>query len=113
MGTVDLKNGFSASFFGAVAGVMLLAIVNVIVSAAGGGTVQVLGAWEGSETDNFLAVVAPFEAATGIDVIYVSTRDLRGVIDDGLANGTPPDVSGLEGPAHMAELAERGALIRP
>jgi alpha-glucoside transport system substrate-binding protein len=72
--------------------------------------VQVLGAWEGSETDNFLAVVAPFEAATGIDVIYVSTRDLRGVIDDGLANGTPPDVSGLEGPAHMAELAERGAL---
>ena len=79
---------------------------------SGGGTVQVLGAWEGSETDNFLAVVAPFEAATGIDVIYVSTRDLRGVIDDGLANGTPPDVSGLEGPAHMAELAERGALRR-
>jgi alpha-glucoside transport system substrate-binding protein len=79
-------------------------------TATGSRVVQVLGSWEGSETDNFLAVVAPFEAATGIDVIYVSTRDLRGVIDDGLANGTPPDVSGLEGPAHMAELAQQGVL---
>jgi alpha-glucoside transport system substrate-binding protein len=72
--------------------------------------VRVVGAWEGTETDTFLAVVAPFEAATGIDVIYLSTRDLRGAIDDGLAHGEPPDLSGLEGPAHMAELVEQGAL---
>lgn len=42
MGTVDVKNGVSASFFGAIAGVMLLAIVNLIVSATGGGSVQVI-----------------------------------------------------------------------
>ena len=77
---------------------------------SGSSTVQVVGAWEGTETDTFLSVVAPFEAATGIDVIYLSTRDLRGVIDDGLASGDPPDLSGLEGPAHMADLARRGAL---
>jgi alpha-glucoside transport system substrate-binding protein len=79
-------------------------------ATSGSATVQVVGAWEGTETDTFLSVVAPFEAATGIDVIYLSTRDLRGVIDDGLTSGDPPDLSGLEGPAHMAELVARGAL---
>ena len=75
-----------------------------------GGTVRVLGAWEGTERDAFLAVVAPFEAKTGIDVTYTSTRDLRGMIAEGRARHDPPDIAGLEGPAHMRELATGGAL---
>jgi alpha-glucoside transport system substrate-binding protein len=93
-----------------VAAVVLLGAACAQPSASGGGTVRVIGAWEGTELDAFLAVVAPFEERTGIDVIYLGTRDLRGVIADGLASGDPPDVAGLEGPAHMEELARAGAL---
>jgi len=73
-------------------------------------TVRVLGAWSGAELDNFLAVLAPFEQRTGIKVLYSSTRDLRGVIADGLARGDPPDLAGLEGPGHLQELARAGSL---
>lgn len=79
--------------------------------ASSGGTVRVVGSWEGSELDAFLAVVAPFERRTGIQVLYSGTRDLRGAIGDALSRADPPDVAGLEGPAHMRELAEAGALM--
>jgi alpha-glucoside transport system substrate-binding protein len=89
----------------------------VVVAAAcapstgsGGGTVRVLAVWEGTELDALLAVLAPFEERTGIEVLYSSTRDLRGVLGAELADGNPPDVAGLEGPGHMRELAEAGAL---
>jgi alpha-glucoside transport system substrate-binding protein len=78
--------------------------------SAKGGAVQFLGAWEGAELDAFESVVAPFEARTGVDVVYSSTRDLRGSLDDAFRWGTPPDVAGLEGPAHMRELAQAGRL---
>src|SRR5512147_290760 len=35
-----------------------------------GGTVNFLGVWGGSELDNFMAVIKPFEEATGIKVEY-------------------------------------------
>jgi len=73
-------------------------------------TVRVLAAWSDKELDDFMAMVAPFEARTGIHVLYTGTRDLRGVIADALARGDPPDIAGLEGPGHMQELARSGAL---
>ena len=69
-----------------------------------------VGEWEGSELDAFLAVVAPFEEGTGIEVVYSATRDAHGMIDAALERGSPPDVAGLAGPAHLRELAESGAL---
>jgi alpha-glucoside transport system substrate-binding protein len=72
--------------------------------------VSVLGSWSGPELAAFEAVVAPFEASSGIAVTYRSTRDLRGVLEADLAAGTPPDVAGLDGPGHMRELAGRGVL---
>lgn len=75
-----------------------------------GGEVHVLGAWSGQEEAALEAVVAPFEERTGISVVYESTRDLRGVLDETIAAGDPPDLAGLEGPAHMRDLAARGAL---
>ena len=74
------------------------------------GSVQVLGSWTGSEAEAFWAVVRPFEERTGIRVDYITTRDLRGAIDDGLSSGRPPDIVGLEGPAHLRDLAARGEL---
>lgn len=75
-----------------------------------GGQVRVLGTWSGQELAAFEAVIAPFEARTGIDVVYESTRDLRGVLDAALEASRPPDIAGLEGPAHMRDLVSRGAL---
>jgi alpha-glucoside transport system substrate-binding protein len=74
------------------------------------GHVRVLTSWSGAEADAFRAVVAPFESATGVTVGVESTRELRGIIAAGLAAGTPPDLAGLEGPAHMRDLAASGAL---
>ncbi|MBI3749906.1 MAG: hypothetical protein HY262_13840 [Chloroflexi bacterium] len=42
-----------------------------------GGVVTVIGTWGGSEQDSFLAMVKPFEDATGIDVQYTGTRDIN------------------------------------
>ena len=72
--------------------------------------VRVLGSWTGQERKAFEAVVAPFEHRTHVSVIYTSTRDLTGVLARDLANGDPPDIAGLAGPAHMRELSRTGAL---
>lgn len=89
---------------------LLLAVACASPGGGGAGTVRFLGAWEGSELDAFLEVLAPFEERTGIQVIYTATRDLSGTITDALERGVPPDVAGIAGPAHIEELAAAGAL---
>jgi alpha-glucoside transport system substrate-binding protein len=97
----------------------LFVLVAVIVVAAGcstnadphiGGTVRVVGSWSGAEEDAFLAMVRPFEQQTGISVEYTGTRDLNGLLWQGVAQKNPPDVAGLPGPGQMAEFARFGAL---
>ena len=96
--------------------VAALALLAFLASACGSGsalsgsTVRVLGSWTGSEADSFRSVVQPFEDRTGIRVEYTATRDLRGTIASSLADGDPPDVAGLDGPGHLAELAADGSL---
>jgi alpha-glucoside transport system substrate-binding protein len=75
-----------------------------------GGVVTVIGTWGGSEQESFLAMVAPFEAATGIDVQFTGTRDINTVLSTGVASGILPDVAGLPGPGQMTEWAKAGAL---
>ena len=75
-----------------------------------GGTVTVIGTWGGSEQESFLAMVAPFEAATGVDVQYTGTRDINTVLSTGVASGILPDVAGLPGPGQLTEWAKSGAL---
>ena len=74
------------------------------------GEVEVLGSWGGQELSAFRSVVQPFEERTNVTVTYASTRDLDGVLAARLASGDPPDLAGLEGPAHMAQLAAAGGL---
>jgi alpha-glucoside transport system substrate-binding protein len=75
-----------------------------------GGTVRVVGSWSGAEEQAFLAMVRPFEQDTGITVDYQGTRNLNGLLWEGVAKGTPPDVAGLPGPGQMAEFARHGSL---
>ena len=85
------------------------------LAAAGGqkigGSVSVLGTWGGSEQDSFMAMVKPFEDATGITVQYEGTRDLNAVLSTRVRGGNPPDLAGLPGPGQMAEFARQGQLI--
>lgn len=76
-----------------------------------GGTVTVLGVWGGSELESFLAMVKPFEDATGVKVEFEGTRDLNAVLTTRIQGGNPPDVAGLPGPGQMAEYAQAGNLI--
>jgi alpha-glucoside transport system substrate-binding protein len=98
-----------------LAGVGLATLLTL--SACGGsspslaGEVEVLGSLSGQELSAFQAVVAPWEQRTGVNVTYASTRDLRGVLAGRLADDDPPDLAGLEGPAHMRELADAGDLV--
>ncbi len=88
---------------------------DVALEAAGGskigGKVTVLGTWGGSEQDSFLAMVAPFQTATGITVEYVGTRDLNAVLSTRVQGGNPPDLAGLPGPGQMAQFAQTGKLV--
>lgn len=105
--------------FGNLGRAFLLPVVFLLVTAAGcssptdphiGGSVRVVGSWSGAEEDAFIAMVRPFEQETGIDVQYTGTRDLNGLLWQGVAQKNPPDVAGLPGPGQMAEFARFGAL---
>jgi len=75
-----------------------------------GGSVSVLAVWGGPELAEFLAMVKPFEDATGITVNYTGTRDETAVLTTGIASGQLPDIAGLPGPAQMQQYAAAGKL---
>jgi alpha-glucoside transport system substrate-binding protein len=85
------------------------------LAAAGGqkigGSVSVLATWGGSEQDSFMAMVKPFEDATGVNIDYTGTRDLNAVLTTRVQGGNPPDVAGLPGPGQMAQYAKSGDLV--
>jgi alpha-glucoside transport system substrate-binding protein len=70
-----------------------------------GGTVSVLATWGGSEQDAFMAMIKPFEDATGVQIEYTGTRDLNAVLT------TRVQGAGLPGPGQMAQFAQQGALV--
>lgn len=76
-----------------------------------GGSVSVLGVWGGNELESFLAMVKPFEDATGVKVEFEGTRDINAVLTTRIEGGNPPDVAGLPGPGQMAEFARAGKLV--
>ena len=45
-----------------------------------------------------MAMVKPFEDATGVRVQYEGTRDLNAVLTTRVQGGNPPDLAGLPGP---------------
>jgi len=75
-----------------------------------GGSVSVLAVWGGSEQQQFLNMIKPFEDATGVTVNYTGTRDEPAVLTTGIASGQLPDIAGLPGPAQMIQYAAAGKL---
>jgi alpha-glucoside transport system substrate-binding protein len=73
--------------------------------------VRVLGSWEESELETMRSVVAPFEAQTGHQVEFITTRDLKAELEARIAAGYPPDIAGLPGPGFMIELARARQLV--
>ncbi len=85
------------------------------LNAAGGnkigGTVSVIGTWGGSEQDSFMAMVSPYQNATGAQVQFTGTRDLNAVLTTQVQGGNPPDLAGLPGPGQMAQFGQQGKLV--
>jgi len=75
------------------------------------GTITVFGVWGGAERDAFIKTLEPFEAAAGVKVEFIGTRDLPAVLTTRVAAGNPPDISVLPNPGQMQEFAKVGALV--
>jgi alpha-glucoside transport system substrate-binding protein len=92
----------------------IIAAEQAALTAAGGGkpggTVSLLGVLGGEERDAFLAVLEPFQRATGIDVEYEGTRDFAAVLRTRVDGGNPPDVVVTPAIGEMAALAAEGRL---
>lgn len=68
--------------------------------------------WGGNELDAFKAMIAPFEAETGIEVIVESVgRDLPTVLVTRFHAGNPPDVAVMPSPGLMRQFAAENGLI--
>ncbi len=76
-----------------------------------GGSVSLWAEWTTSEQDAFEAVLAPFEAETGVNVIYSSKgSNMDTAIDAAVAGGAPPDVALVPDPGTLVGLAKKGAI---
>jgi alpha-glucoside transport system substrate-binding protein len=76
-----------------------------------GGTLDILGVWGGSELDSFLAVLKPFEEATGTKINFEGTRDLNAVLTTRVNGGNPPDIAAPPSVSQVAEWAKEGKLV--
>jgi alpha-glucoside transport system substrate-binding protein len=77
-----------------------------------GGSVTVLAQWTASEQQQFLAMVKPWEDATGVTVNYTGSRDEPTILTTAIAAGgsSLPDVAGIPGPAQMTQYANANQL---
>ena len=87
------------------------------VAPASGGTGQIGGqlnvwtAWGGDELKAFQAVLAPFQASTGIQVNLLTIRDQDTQLSNNVAAGTSlPDIANPPNPQRYAEWAKNGTM---
>ena len=76
-----------------------------------GTTVTVFGKWTEAEGENFVAALAPFEEATGIDVEYEGSAEFETLITVRVEGGDAPDIAGFPQPGLMAQFAQDGNLV--
>lgn len=75
-----------------------------------GTTVSIQGAFIDKDAENFLASVAEFEAATGIDIDYQGSGDFVTLISTQAAAGNAPDIAFFPNPGLIGEFVELGYL---
>ncbi len=76
-----------------------------------GTTVDVLAQWVDAEAENFDAVLAPFEEATGITVNFEGISDYETVLATRVDGGNAPDLAQIAQPGTMQRYAAEGALV--
>ncbi|MEL6815002.1 MAG: ABC transporter substrate-binding protein [Cyanobacteria bacterium J06598_3] len=81
-----------------------------IAIPAGAKTVTVLGAIAGDEQAQLEAALAPFEAETGITVLYEGTDAFTTLLPVRIESGDAPDIAMFPQPGLMKSLAQEGAL---
>ncbi|MGB3496064.1 MAG: ABC transporter substrate-binding protein, partial [Elainellaceae cyanobacterium] len=74
-------------------------------------TVTVLGVIIGEQQEKFEQAIAPFEEATGIDVVYEGTDAFATLLPVRVDSGNAPDVAMFPQPGLMADFAQEGQLI--
>jgi alpha-glucoside transport system substrate-binding protein len=75
-----------------------------------GETLTVFGPWRGEDEVLVTSVLAYFEAATGVDVVYSSSESYEQQIVIDIEGGSPANISVLPQPGLIAQLAAQGAI---
>jgi alpha-glucoside transport system substrate-binding protein len=99
------------SWLALTVGAVLVVAACQTQTAAPTNTVLVYATWGGTEQDNFLAMVKPWEDQNSAEVGYLGSRGLGTILTTGIATNTLPDLSGLPSPGEMAEFAKGGHLV--
>ena len=73
-------------------------------------TVTIMGVIAGEEWEKLEKALAPFEEATGIEVIYEGTDAFATLLPIRVDSGNPPDIALFPQPGLMADLAREGKL---
>jgi alpha-glucoside transport system substrate-binding protein len=77
-----------------------------------GTKVSIQTQWIGGEGDNFAAAVAPFEAATGIDIVVDEIGSSHEtVLRTRIEGGAPPDLAMLAQPSGIVAYGDSGKLV--
>jgi alpha-glucoside transport system substrate-binding protein len=75
-----------------------------------GETLTIFGPWRGEDEVLVTSVLAYFEAATGVDVVYSSSESYEQQIVIDIEGGSPANISILPQPGLIAQLAAQGAI---
>ncbi len=76
-----------------------------------GQTIEVMASWGDEEQAGFEEVLAAFTAETGVEVTYVSERDLPIVLPTRVAGGNAPDVAMIPRPGIISGFVDDGVAI--
>ncbi|PZV03764.1 MAG: ABC transporter substrate-binding protein [Leptolyngbya sp.] len=76
-----------------------------------GDTITILGTLTGVGEDKMRAAMAPFTAATGIEIIYEGSDAFTTLVPVRVDSGNPPDIALFPQPGLMMDFAEAGQMV--
>ncbi|MBW4459466.1 MAG: ABC transporter substrate-binding protein [Nodosilinea sp. WJT8-NPBG4] len=76
-----------------------------------GDTITILGTLTGVGEDKMRAAMAPFTAATGIEIIYEGSDAFTTLVPVRVDSGNPPDMALFPQPGLMMDFAEAGQMV--
>jgi alpha-glucoside transport system substrate-binding protein len=76
-----------------------------------GDTITILGTLTGVGEDKMRAAMAPFTAATGIEIVYEGSDAFTTLVPVRVDSGNPPDMALFPQPGLMMDFAEAGQMV--